>query len=110
MLCHPHRGPVLRTRGRFPIGSGMTLVGLSSGIWLFEDGEAFIPGLSSRRACFENECSSNAVSSSGRGSFEDKRSHNAVSSSQRDFFEDGREIPDRVGNDVGWFVLRDMVF
>ena len=40
----------------------------------------------------------------------DKRSHNAVSSSQRDFFEDGREIPDRVGNDVGWFVLRDMFF
>lgn len=32
----------------------------------------------------------------------DKRSHNAVSSSGRVCFEDKREIPDRVGNDVGW--------
>ena len=71
----------------------MTLVGLSSGIWFFEDGKAFIPGLSSGRPCFE-----------------DKRSSNAVPSSQRTCFEDERAIPDRVGNDVGWFVLRDMVF
>ena len=71
----------------------MTLVGLSSGIWLFEDGEAFIPGLCSGKVCFEDKCS-----------------HNGVASSQGVHFEDEREIPDRVGNDVGWFVLRDMVF
>ena len=56
---------------------------MSSGIWLFEDVAAFIPGLSSGKVCFEDKCS-----------------HNAVSSSQGVHFEDEREIPDRVGNDV----------
>ena len=66
---------------------------MSSGIWLFEDVAAFIPGLSSGKVCFEDECSSNAFRSS-----------------QRVCFEDEREIPDLVGNDVCVIVLREMMF
>ena len=44
------------------------------------------------------------------GLLEDEFNLNAVPSSQRTCFEDEREIPDRVGDDVGGIVLRDMVF
>ena len=44
------------------------------------------------------------------GLLEDEFNLNAVPSSQRACFEDEREIPDRVGNDVGGIVLSDMVF
>ena len=47
---------------------------------------------------------------SSGGLLEDEFNLNAVPSSQRACFEDEREIPDRVGNDVGGIVLRDMVF